>query len=324
MGCKQDILCGRRTIIGIRDYADCTKPESGLFLNDIPGIKLKNLAAIADAEHQSGYELAKQIIRNATMFVFEDFNNKVSGSFKYNAVAEIRKINFFDGSILPAAPLERGLVLKRWRSEMAQIYVSEVFVKSQNSGVATIKIIDGNVTKEYEVDLVANVEAKVLVDYQATSEQIKIVCNDTDFAMYSGQINKSFAGCMACGGTPDQGFYITGWDGMKEVLKYYGIGVNASVRCNEENLICLLLKKMNFIFWYKAGAMYYEELKGSTRLNPITMFSKDKLQENLDDLNEKYEKAFASFVPSINAMIKSTKGECYTCNPQIKYVQTVP
>lgn len=325
MGCKQDILCDKRIIIGIKDFAQCAKPESGLFINDIPGITLKNAAAIVNEEQQSGFELLKIIIKNAILYSFQDFNNRISPSFKYNAIAEIRKINYFDGSILPKANANRGIVLKRWRSEMAEIYISDIYVKSQNSGVAIIRIYDGDkLVKTIEADLIANEEKTFRVDFQAEAETVKILCDDTNFAMYSGQIDRRFTGCNSCNGNSGQDFYITGWDGSREIPIYYGIGVNASVRCEEENIICLLLKKMNFIFWYKAGALYYEELLNSTRLNAITLYSKDRAQINLDILNEKYEKAFNDFRPTIEAMLKSTKGECITCNPQIKYVQTTP
>lgn len=323
MGCLKDIKCGNRVIIGIKDYADCAEPESGLFINDIPGITLKSASAIANEEQKTGYELLKGIIYRATLLTFNDFLSQISSQFSYNAVAEIRKINYFDGSVLPTSNNERGLVLKRWRSEMAQIYVQELYIKSATSGPVTIKIVDGSETKTFTTTLEADIEKTLRVDYMAESEQIKILCDNSSVQMYSGQINKAWTGCNSCGGSA-QGFYMTGWNGNSEEAKYFGIGVFASVRCNEENIVCQLLNRMNFIIWYKAGAMYYEELLATNRLNSITIFSKDRAVENKEMLEEKYNKAYADFVPTIKQLLNKTKGECITCNPSIKYANTIP
>lgn len=323
MGCLKDIKCGNRVIIGIKDYNDCAEPESGLFINDIPGITLKSAAGIANEEQKTGYDLLKGIIYRATLLTFNDFLGQISSQFSYNAVAEIRKIKYFDDSVLPVSNTDRGLVLKRWRSEMAQIFVQEVYIKSALGGTATIKIIDGLEIKTYTTTLVANEEKTVRVDYMAESEQIKILCNNANLEVYSGAIERSWTGCNSCGGT-NQGFYMTGWNGSAEEAKYFGIGVFASVRCNEENIICQLLNRMNFIIWYKAGAMYYDELLSSNRLNSITLYSKEKAIENKTELEEKYQKAYSDFVPTIKELLKRTKGECITCNPSIKYANTIP
>ncbi len=323
MNCLNDIKCGTRHIVGIRDFNGCNSPESGLWINDIPGITLKNAASIANEEVKTGYELLKNIIYNATLLTFNDFVSQISSEFSYNAIDEIRKIKYWDGSVLPVSASDRGLVLKRWRSEMAQIYVQEVYGKSATAGTSKIKIIDGSVTKEYDITFVANEEVTVRIDYMANSESIRIVSDNTNFQMYSGPISQRYTGCGGCGGGSD-GFYMTGWNGTAEEAKYFGLGVFASVRCNEQNIICQLLKQMGFMIWYRAGAMYYDELISSNRLNAITVFNKALAVDKKAELEEKYEKAYTAFIPTIKTMIFKTKGECMPCNPSIKYANTIP
>lgn len=325
MRCLEDILCGKRVIIGIRDYKNCAKSESGLYINDIPGITLKNATSIVTEEQKSGYELLNNIIKQAIRLTFEDFYGQVSPAFAFNLISETRHLDQFDPSILPPVNLERGLVLKRWRSEMAQIFVSEVYVKSASSGVFSFKILDGDkVTTFSNIALLANQVKTVRVDYMADQEQIKIIGSDNLFSMYGGPIQKGISGCGYCGGSASDGFFITGWNGTKEESRYFGIGVHASVRCYEENVICQLLNKMFFLFWYRAGMLYYEDLLSSNRLNPITLYTKELAQKNLDMLTDKYEKAFKTFIPTIQTFLKSTKGECFTCNPSIRYAISAP
>lgn len=324
MECLQDILCKKRTIIGIKGFDGCNEPESGLFINDIPGITLKNASAVVSEEHKSGLALLQNITTRAVQLVFEEFYAQATSKFQFNQVAETRELHNWDGTTLAPTSSERGLVVKRWRSELAQIVVEGLWVKVKQSGSYEIKIYDGPNTKSVVVVLIADQEVYVRVDYVAKYEEIKILMSNATLNVYSGPLNRTNYGCSTCQGNWNgTGLYLAGWDGSKEDSNYYGIGVLASVRCFEENILCGLLKRMSFLFWYKAGIMYYEELLASNRLNPITIYTKEKAQENIDNLTLKYEKAFANFIPTIQNLIISTKGECFTCNPSIKYVNRI-
>lgn len=331
MKCLEDIRCGRRVIIGIRDYVNCTKPESNLWINDGPGITLKSAAAIASEEHKSGYEFLKNLGIRAVEHVFEEFYSKAMSMYRFNAVAETRKLNYWDGSKFPAAGLERGLILKRWRSEMAQTLIQEVYIKSANSGTVKLKIHDviqspndGTIeilkTTEFDVDLVANKEVTKRVDYLSESEQTLITIDNTNFSMFSGNIDTKFSGCFAgCQGSNARGLYFNGWNGTTEQNRYFGIGALASVRCYEENILCQLLPRMNFIIWYQYQIMFWNELLYSNRLNPITTYNQEKAKEAKAELEKKYEKAFANFIPVIKGYMGSLKGDCFTCNSSINH-----
>lgn len=325
MGCLNDIICGNRTIIGIRDYEGCKKPESNLLINDIPGITLKNSASIANEEKQTGYEVLNEVIIRGIRLTFQDFSNQVGQVFNFNAVVQTRKLVEFDASSFPAIAKERGLVIKRWRSELSQIYVENVYIKVKQSGVGIVKITDGSIIKTYEIDLIADQLYTLRTDYVAINEQIKITMDDTNFGVYSGIINprNSGADCGSCGGFQDDGLYVSGWDGSQEQNKYFGLGVLTSVRCYEENVICSLLPRMYFLFWYAAAREYFEEQLSSNRLNPITLFTKERAQESLAKYIEKYDKSFAEFVPTIKKYLLTTKGDCFACKGS-KYVQSTP
>lgn len=323
MGCLQDIKCGKRVIIGIRDWKDCDKPESDIFINDAPGITLKSAAAIASDEQKSGYDLLKSIIKNATVFTFDDFVNQINSTFQYDYIAEIRKIKYFDGSVLPMVAKDRGLVLKRWRSDMAQIYVEYIHLKSATSGTFDFKIIDGNETKTVTVQLQADIEKSVFVDYMADSEEIRIVADNTAMEVYSGPISSYANGCSACG-SQNENFFMTGWNGNSEELKYFGIGVTAMVKCVEEKMICKLLPRMSFIIWYRAQMMFWDEALKGTRLNPISTHTKAIAEAAYDDAKVEYDKHYANFVPTIKNYLIKTKGDCIKCNSSIKYANTIP
>lgn len=321
MSCLEKILCGERVIIGIRDYDNCTAPESRLFINDLPGMSLKKASKIASGEYPSGYEILKKCTINAAHEVFQDFQTYISPYFDFNLVVETRQLErFSDTKILPAVAKERGLIMKRWRSELSQIYVEEIYIKANASGVGVIKITDGATITTQNVDLIADEVNTVFINKAFKSEIVKITMDDTSFPVYTYENNKynSFyksTSCRTCSGNYSSAdFYIAGWDGSAEDNKCYGIGVKASVRCYEENVICSVLPRMYFIIWYKSGVKFFEELLYTDRLNGVTIFTKDEAAELLEKYEADYAQKYKIFCKSIYDFLKSTKGECLTCN----------
>lgn len=333
MDCLKDILCGQRTIIGIRDYDTCINPESDLWINEIPGISLKRAAAISNEEVQTGAELLKKCIRTAVKKTFADFDKEISPYFDFNAIVETRQIDDFSlAEILPMANEDRGPVLRRWRSEMAQTYVEEIYIKV-NTTVSgkEIKFYDGEevVLTLESVDLVAGVVKTIRIDRKFKNEIVKIKMNNSDVEVYSQAIsNWRNSGCCNeeylrdhCEGY--QGFVVKGWNGTDEDNLMYGIGVKASVRCYNENIICSVLPKLWLPIWYNSGAEFFRELMYTDRVNPITTNTAEKAGELFDDCRHEYKEIYASTAKSIQAFLRSTKGECITCNTD-HHVQVHP
>ena len=252
MSCLNDIFCGTRTIIGIRNYAECSNPESDLFINDLPGISLKIASNVANEEIQTGNEVLKKCINTAIKKVFNDFNLQISPHFNFNAIVQTRDIdNFDEATILPATGTERGLVIKRWRSELAQIYIEQLYVKIDTTKKVDIKIYDGDTLAEtIQVTLQANVINTFSVNKKFVSEKVKVLIENSGFGVYSNSVNNwNYLECGTCNGNSGEGISIKGWDGSQEDNTMYGIGVKTSVRCYEENLLCSLLPRMYYFIW---------------------------------------------------------------------------
>lgn len=324
MGCLNDILCGSRVIIGIRDFAECNKPESNLFINELPGITLSNAAMVANEEVNSGYAELKRVIGLSTKMVFDEFATEISPYFNFDAIIQTRELKQFSGNFLPFASLQRGLVVKRFRSELAQIYVEEIYFKCNQTGSFIIKLFDGPIGFDYTINAVAGEIVALRIDYKAKSESITLLCDNSSIEVYNGALNNITGGCGSCGGgNSSNGLFVTGWDGTKEVAKYYGIGIKASIRCYEENVLCSLLPRMYFLLWYKAGIQFCNELIHSTRMNKICTFGKDKAEKLRDELIIDYDEKYKTFVKNIYGYLKTTKNDCLTCNGNT-YVQALP
>lgn len=315
MNCINDLLCGKYSLIGIRDFVTCPHPDNILYINDIPGITIKNAASIVNDEHRTGIELLNNKIRLAYQTIFNRFSHIVSSQFKFNDVIEARKINNFGTKINPAEDKNKGLLLRRWRSETAKIYIEEIYIKVKQSGIATITIKDGDLKKNYNASLLANVTNKIKINYKAESEHVYITFNQKDFDTYGCELNE-YTGCKSCGSGRHANYklQVKGWDGNNEQNTCFGMGVMANVKCYEEEIICQVLPRMAFMMWYQAGIYIFEEYLASGRVNPVTIFTKDQAQNTLDNLTQKLSEEEEQFKNNINSFLKTTRGECFTCN----------
>lgn len=325
MDCLKDILCGNRTIIGIRDYINCTEPESGLWINDLPGVSLKIASKVANEEVHTGAELLKTCIGRAVKKVFDDFDSEITPYFNINTIVQTREVNDYrDASVLATSNNNRGLTLKRWRSELALIYVEEFYIKSNTTKTKDVLIYDGDdlALTIKDVDFTAGKIKTVRVDRKFKNETVKILMDNSDVEVYSTSIyNYGYSTCEPCNG--EQGFIVKGWTGSEEDSNIYGIGVKASVRCYNENIMCAILPKLYYVIWYASGVEFMKEKIYSDRLNSVTMFTKDKAKELLEEYQIEYEKKYNTTVKNIQAYLRSTKGECITCNTNT-YAQIHP
>lgn len=322
MSCLDDILNGTRTIIGVRNFTACENPESKLYVNDLPGFSLKKAADIAPESYNSGNEFMHSSIKLATQHVFDEFAHELTPYFEFGNIVETREVIVFSAETIAPANVERGIIVKRWRSEAARLFVETVFIKSATAGDITLKITGDPVeyTKAVTLEIGLN---EIHIGKRFDAEQIKILFNQDGIETYQGAWTTGSQGCRSCGSGSNKGLFITGWNGTGEVSQTFGIGARVHMQCYEDNILCSLLPKMYFLLWYKAGMIMLQEHINTNRLNHIAMFGQEKSKELLAYLTEEYNKKYATLVRSAYDFLRNTKGECIKCN-DIRYVHATP
>lgn len=315
MECLNAILCGDYSLVGIRDFVNCAHPETILYVNDIPGITLKNASAIANDEQRTGYNLLNDKIKLATRKVFNKFSTMVSDNFDFNSIIESREVLNFTTTTKAPEAIERGLVLRRWRSEVAKIYIEKLYIKVEETGIAIVTIKDGDLEKTYSVSLLGGgVINEVEIRYKAKSEQVYITFDQTLFTTYGCKLTNS-SGCTSCGQSRTKhNLEVMGWNGSSEVYDCFGMGVLASVQCYEEAILCQVLPRMAFMIWYQSGIEILQERLASDRVNAVVTFGKEAAANTLVDLQNDLKEEEKQFAKNITNYLKTTKGECFTCN----------
>lgn len=319
MECLNDIYCGRYALVGIRDFVDCPHPESILFINDVPGISLKNAAAIVNDEQRTGIKLMNDKIILATKKVFNKFSALVSNSFDFNSILESQEVDEFTNVQIPAAPLERGLILSMWKSDVARIYIEELYIRVVTSGIVLVKIteLDGiNINKEhvYSVSLLANITNVIKIRESFGSRELRVTFDQTNFATYDCNFNESSEGCGSCGTRRTrQNLMINGWDGNNEVNKCFGLGILANIQCFEEAIICQILPRMAFMIMYQAAIEIFAEHMASGRINSVVLFTREAAKAEQERAQIELWKEEKMFAKNIDKFLKNTRGECFVC-----------
>lgn len=78
--------------------------------------------------------------------------------------------------------------------------------------------------------------------------------------------------------------------------------------------MCQVLPRMAFMIWYQSGIEILKEHVASGRVNAVVTFSKDQARETLVDLQNDLKEEEKQFAKNITNFLKTTKGECFTCN----------
>lgn len=313
MECIKDIECGKFTLVGIKDFIDCPHPDNILYINRLPGITLKKASAIVNDEYKSGIAFLKDCIKLAHTQVFHNFSATISDKFTFDSYIDSVTVDRFSHDYHPKVTADRGLSLTIGKFKVAKMFIDEVYIRTRESGIVNLFIVDGDNTKIVEVSVLANKTGVVKLNYKAKSDNVLIYFDQTDFSAYKGLVHNP-EGCTRCGKHYDQpDILVKGWDGEVETNEIYGLGVMANLQCDEEALICQLLPRMNFMVWYQSGINFLKEVLASDRCNGIVTFGREKASVILEELELELEKEQKTFSNSISTFIKKTAGECFVC-----------
>lgn len=326
MNCLEKILCDERVIIGVRNFDGCTKPESSLFINDYPGVDLKTASKITGDELLTGNKALQECTKLAIKYVNSDLQDFINQRFRFQNIVETRQTDVnFTSEIIPAANLDRGRTLTRWRSELAKIFVEEVYIKPDANIVVDVFIEDGIILKKYEnVALVAGKVNVVPIRYIAQAEKIKIYFNQAGAGFYNCNSPYFKQSCHVCGSkSGNSDFLMRGWNGTVEDGKCYGMGVLASVRCYYEDIFCRLLPNLYFPLYYRSVIEFMNMRIHTQRVNNIAMFGVDKAKELKEEVEELYLAKLARVTDNSHALLASIKGDCIICN-SMTYVESTP
>lgn len=322
-------------IISIRDVCadtqDAPPSLSGLDLMDAPEISPLNLAHIATEDYESGMELARAKLRQATLLVRNDLMSILAANHAMpNITAKTHSSGTFQPAIsFPAEAKERGLTLyrnQRHASPLRKLRITNVKIYPLVAKTdAVLKIYDehgGGMVTTYNIDLVANQANTFKLDYEVQGSFARVLLDGTDVPVAG-----SFLTChTGCGGRlPNDCGYTKGWydDRELQAKEGYGIVLEFGCACDYEQLLCDLAPTyIGEIVWLKTRVLLLEEHLRSNRLNNWVVYGREDTRTYLTDIENQYRDKWTVFINAMPGLLRQLKDSCITCNG-IKWVTNI-
>lgn len=297
--------------VGVQGCTDTT-PDSGLFINQLPGVELKMIDQIADEQQVDFNGVWDDVQERAVRRFRTDINAEFKKRFKIKNITEsIDMERLIDTSSTTAAAGEyRGVALTLRRqdedfanSNMQAIRVQDVSLYFTSTNITTIKVFDLETGTELFTKAVAAPAAigwqTITILQEFTSREIFIGYDATllngvsqDIQKLENAVNRSQDGCnyycISCdGGNMNaelRGALATIADTIQEAAlttgdDAFGLSVKWSVICSYDSFVCNNKEEFTRAFWYLLGIELMLERMNTSRLNEFTVFNQKKAEE---------------------------------------------
>lgn len=257
------------------------RPTSGVHFEDLPGISATSLAALEPAKYVDIKTFATEKLRVAGQMIVDRMRNYIEPHVRERATREAGTIGTFsDATPLPGNVTPRGLRVKLDAGAMLVPLIPRVWIKSATSVTGLeIKLTDGEVEMTYTVDVVANVEKELWINYEGKRKSIDLVIENAAFEPWTGSTEGTtyFANCDTCGGHGRYykiaGSALYGGD-ETEVLQ--GLRCEILALCSIEPVACILLNRFRHAVLYQWGVLIFEEGILGPRVNPWVTHTKEE------------------------------------------------
>lgn len=297
-------------IKGLRTEQQYT-PVSGLYIEDLVGLSLRNVAQIAN--YESGAEFLLRKIEFTTRTVAREVVYEIPNT-DFNKVLDISIVPTDTDNYNPIYPAERGVVVRKPnynRQQVGAFMLRTILIKT-NTTIAgkQVKLITPNSTTTFTVDLVAG-EVFTLVlpqPIRIADESFSVVMDNSDVETAQFRYSKQFGydSCSSCNSTYKNGLYTIS-------NTNFGIAVDFSYVCEADRLACVILPELKDAVLFRTGAEIYRELLASQRLDLFTINSKEFAEKQIEELTAKYNTEKLRIMASISRFAQNLDNYCFSC-----------
>lgn len=312
-------------LIGVKNPCNpgATPPESGLYINDLPGITLNGAGDIRNTEQESAYNFLESLVSRSMTLMQSELADILRGSMKWLPITEANEVGRWDAEeYIASENVNKGVEICIRNSALSEIRVHRLRLLTNTTiNGKQISIKSNGVVTNYSVDLVAGEVATL--DINATFEDsIWVYWNTSDIAPNDSDYDRST--CKNCGERRAKALYLKNaivrgkTDGDTQTNKSYGISVDFSVECSELRALCKLKNKLGQIALYRAGIEFMKEWIASDRLNTVALLRRDYAEDMLDpeidhSFVSEYRKLTTVFANNSANMLKRMDGSCFQC-----------
>lgn len=299
--------------VGLRAACDAPDPASGLWLDDLPGLDLRQAALAASGETETGAELLARSLNRGLLRLADDFKAALgaAGWQRFREAWGRRTAGAFSETYLPPAPGLKGLRFKRSEDlPLSRIYLRKVWLLADATVAgAPLELRDGPETHVLSVDLTAGQPAELPLHYQARNPEVYLLWDTATLPVNDSAAPKSGG---SCGCRPPEPLQIDGWDGAKASEKTFGMRAEAGFWCDEWELLCDLRPALGGPARLAAGIAFMEARLHSDRLTALGL-DPDDARALLEDWRTEYARNIRELAARLPGLARSYGDDCIAC-----------
>ena len=333
--------------IGLRGCGAAV-PPSGLYVNDLPGISLKQLVNLTNEEETSYLQLWSMIQQRAQNRFSLDVREAMGKHYRMKSMLQGinlgNQIGEFNTAIAPPTRSQWGFTIELIEtsnyeyvpSPLASVHVQELRFYSEItvSGIP-FSIYDMNTGLRLfykEINLVSGwnsipVHTTFHNNYAVNSWSIFCAFSYTDYAddFYSLDIpfNHTIPGCcdVRIRGAKAEPFSTIGQDAVRDfeyTSNTYGLSGTFSIVCSWDAVICQNKTLFSRAFWYLTGIELLTETLYSTKLNLFTTVNLQRIEK----LREEYQVEYMKSLEQVAGGFDLSCDCCIDCAGQVQLRET--
>jgi len=312
--------------IGLRGCTTVT-PDSGLYVNDLPGISLKQIVSLTNEEEKTYLELWDMIQRRGQSRFSLDVREQMSKSYKIKSINQGINVNGLStGTGTIATNNEFGFSIEYNTmntafvpSPLSYIHVQQIiFYSSDLTGAHDINFYDIDMNTVIltlpvtlsigynliEVNYTFNNVGRLFVgiEYQVSDDYTSIKAPTNYMTGCCGAIIR--------GASLNNNTYSFGQE-------LYGFSPIFTVGCSWDGLICQNKNIFSRAFWYLLGIEVLTEVIYSSKLNQFTTVSLQKAT----DLRTEYQVEYMKALEQICSGMSLDCDCCIECSGSVQLIE---
>lgn len=318
--------------IGLRGYCSDTTPESGLYVNDLPGISIKMMSNISNDEQKNYSGVWDEIYTRALNELETDVLIRGQKYFKTTEVADNSNTGYYDDpystSVSTVEFKGTTIEVDARTSRYLSIYLNSVQLylpSAVNGSVFIYNLMNGELLDTITFTGTIGINTvEVNKSYITYGQDTKIfVCYNSDLVGNSIDVTSVDDAKYAI----TRGAKIsTATSVLKDNLTFagnsYGIIANYNLRCDINEFICSSKDAFKFAFLWKLGEMIMFERMTSDRMNKYTMTKTPlQLQDLKGHYNDKYDEIMSAVMDNLEA---NADNVCFSCRKKRNYKFNLP
>lgn len=331
-----------RDYIGLRWCGNTTTPPSGLYVNDLPAISLKQITSLTDEETATFSELWNIIQQRAEMRFASDLRDAMGKRYKINSINQGGNIGKgVTGSAGASLGAFSGFCIELVDTgqtdfmpsaltfitvQTLQFYASagdageskQVAIWDMSTGeqlfTTTVRLATGWNTVQ--------VNTKLTNSFNTLPKSVFCGIASSTLSVYELDVpsNSNTATCCKArirGAYTASTSNITS-DNLTFTDNTYGLSGVFSVQCGWDGMVCQNKEPFTRAYWYCLGVELLTEQIHSTKLNSYTTIGLQKARELRDEYTTEYNKSLMQVCENIELDCDC----CIECAGSVQLVET--